>query len=72
MINRQERWVIRCEKNGEFRIGSIMGRVPNGKRAIIEGFHIKGGKVVRKGTVTYLPRGKDDSLFEISNNTIEP
>jgi hypothetical protein len=44
--------------------------VPKDKSCIINGFHIKNGKIVKRGEIKFVP-SQGDLLFQITNNIIK-
>lgn len=64
--------VIEC-RGSVFRIGNKLGRVPKNHDCIIEGFHLKGQKIIKSGNITFLPQGKPGKTkFTLKNNVVEP
>lgn len=69
LVNTQTtaKWLIECEP-GKYRVGNVSGVVPHNMDCIIDGWHFKQGKIVRKGTITLIP---GTGHFIITRNLIE-
>ena len=64
--------VIDC-RGSVFRIGNKLGRVPKNHDCIIEGFHLKGQKIVKSGNIKFIPQKKHGKTkFILKNNVVEP
>lgn len=48
------KWLIECEP-GQYRVGNVSGAVPPDKDCIIAGWHFKGGKLLKQGTIIFVP-----------------
>lgn len=66
----QRRPVIDCNPNGKWRIGDTIGTVPKGHDCIIEGFMVRKGKTVKRGTVTCVPNGSGDVNYILRGNDV--
>lgn len=44
-------------------------RIPKDKTCVIDGFHIEDGRIIRQGTVSFVPR-KGDGMVHITNNIL--
>jgi hypothetical protein len=62
--------VVDCQPNGKWRVGSTVGKVPAGHNCVIEGFLVRKGKTVRKGTVAYVPNGGAGIDYILRGNDI--
>jgi hypothetical protein len=66
-INTNPKYAIYCDKD-YYRVANIKGKVPKNHDCIIEGWHLKNGKVVAKGNIHFVP---GDGHFIIRGNVVE-
>lgn len=59
--------IIIC-RDGKYKIGDIEGFVPKNCDCIISDWHLKDGKIIKKGKVDFVP-GK--GTYHFTGNTIE-
>lgn len=59
--------LIECN-NSQYRIVDIKGTVPKNRDCVISGWHIKNGKIVKRGEIFFI-YGKGN--FHIKSNIIE-
>jgi len=62
-----KKYVIEC-KDGKYRIANISGTIPKNTDCYITDWHIKNGKIIKRGRIQIVP-GNGDFIF--SNNIIE-
>jgi len=62
-----KKYLVDC-RDGVYKIGNVTGSVPKGHDCILDGWHLKDGKVVEKGQVIFIP-GKGE--FRFRNSIIE-
>jgi hypothetical protein len=54
------------------RVGTILKRVPKNHDCIISGFHFVNGKMMKQGTIKFVPKPEPGPTdFILSGNTIE-
>ena len=62
-------------RRGYYRVGNLMnkkeGYIPEGHLCLIEGFHIKKGKVVRRGTIGFERDPEHRTRIRFVGNIIE-
>lgn len=61
------KWLIECD-SGIYRVGNECGKVPPDKDCIIEGWHFKKGKLLKRGSIVLIP---GNGNFHIHRNIIE-
>jgi hypothetical protein len=59
--------IIECG-NGKYKIVNKTGIIPTDNDCIITGFHIKHGKIIKQGKVTFV---RGTGICHIKNNIIE-
>lgn len=69
-LETQKKPVVDLQPNGKWRLGDVGGKVPKGHDCILEGFLVRGGKVVKKGTVTYVPNNSGEINYIFRKNYI--
>jgi len=62
-----KKYLIDC-RDGIYKIGNITGNVPKGHDCILDGWHLKDGKIIGKGQAIFVP-GKGE--FKLTNSIIE-
>ncbi len=66
-----KRSAVDCQPNGKWRLGDTVGIVPKGHDCILEGFVIRKGRTVRKGTIAYVPNGGGEMNYIFRGNDVE-
>lgn len=62
------KYVIDCQ-NYKYRICNISGTIPKNSDCIITDWHIKNGKIIKRGKIQIVSGGNGN--FHIGNNIIE-
>jgi hypothetical protein len=62
-----KKYIIECG-DGKYRIGNVSGNIPKNSDCIITNWHIKNGKIVKRGKIDIVP---GNGNFHIANNIIE-
>lgn len=66
-INTRNKYLIDCQGD-TYRIGDITGKVPKDHDCILDGWHLKDGKVIGKGQAIFVPGNGD---FKLTNSIVE-
>ena len=67
VINTGGEYLIDC-RDGSYKIGDIRGSVPKGHDCILDGWHLKNGKVIKKGRAIFVLGSGE---YKLTNSVVE-